>query len=456
MYGAGHCATVRRSGKPRCGTKVQYRVSDALLSLLAMSRATALVVVALGVGLAACGMLAVKEQQAKLDANCRIGGRVEAERADPAPLVVVLARQRGESWQVADHFVLERPGLWGFAASPGSYGVVAFHDLNRDLKLQTNEPYLRAENERLIVCKPGERRMDLALRIPADGRSRFTETMDISALQARTFSEQLELSLTQVTAVGEVASLSDARFDEAIAEDGLWRPFDFLFKGHPGIYFLGAYDSTKIPVLFVHGINGTPQNFRTLIDRLDRQRFQPWVYYYPSGAALPQVADHLTQTMRKVQVQYGFPSFVVVAHSMGGLVSRGFLQRYGEGGGAAAVPVFVSISTPWDGHKAAEWGAKAPIASARVFTDMSPGSEYLRSLYGRNPGVPHHLLFSYRNAGVLGGEASDGRVTVASQWRRAAQNGAVRVEGFNETHMSVLDAAAVSERVNEVLSRAVR
>ena len=149
-------------------------------------------------------------------------------------------------------------------------------------------------------------------------------------------------------------------------------------------------------MLFVHGINGTPQNFKTLIERLDRQRFQPWVYYYPSGAALPQVADHLTQTMRKLQVQYGFTSFVVVAHSMGGLVSRGFLQRYREGGGGAAVPLFVSISTPWDGHKGAEWGAKAPIGSARVFIDMAPGSEYLKSLYGRDPGVPHHLLFSYR------------------------------------------------------------
>ena len=420
-----------------------------------MSRVTPLATVLLA-ALTACGMLAVKEQQAKLDANCRIGGRVDAERVDAAPLIVVLARQRGETWQVADHFVLERPGLWGFAASAGTYGVVAFQDLNRDLKLQPDEPYLRVDQDRLHTCKAGERRMDLALRIPADGRSRFAETLDISALQVRTFTEQLELSLAQVTAVGEISSLSDPRFAQSIAEDGLWRPFDFLFKGHPGVYFLGAYDRTKVPVLFVHGINGSPQNFKTLIERLDRQRFQPWVYYYPSGAALPQVADHLTQTMRKLQVQYGFRSFAVVAHSMGGLVSRGFLQRYGEGGGAAAVPVFVSISTPWDGHKAAEWGAKAPIASARVFTDMSPGSEYLRSLYGRNPGVPHHLLFSYRNAGVLGGEASDGTVTVASQLRPAAQNGAVRVEGFNETHMSVLDAAAVSERVNEALSRAVR
>jgi hypothetical protein len=127
---------------------------------------------------------------------------------------------------------------------------------------------------------------------------------------------------------------------------------------------------------------------------------------------------------------------------MGGLVSRGFLQRYREGGGGAATPLFVSIATPWDGHKAAEWGAKAPIGSARVFTDMAPNSEYLKSLYGRDPGVPHYLLFT----------SNDGTVTKESQLRDAAQKDAVSVEGFNETHMGVLESAAVSARLNELLA----
>jgi pimeloyl-ACP methyl ester carboxylesterase len=395
-------------------------------------------------------MLAVKEQQAKLDATCRISGRIEAERRADAPLIVVLVRGTADKWQIADHFVLEGAGAWGFAASPGNYALAAFQDLNRDLKLQPGEPYLSAR-ENLLSCKSGERRTDLALRIPAGGRSGRDE-IDVAALQARSSSEQLEISLSQITAVGEVISLSDARFDQAIAEDGLWRPYDFLFKGHPGVYFLGAYDSKKIPVLFVHGINGTPQNFRTLIERLDRTRYQPWVYYYPSGAALGSVADHLAQTMRKLQVHYGFPRFVVVAHSMGGLVSRGFLLRYTKDG-RAAVPLFVSIATPWDGHKAAEYATKSPTTPARVFLDMAPGSEYLKSIYETDPGIPHYLLFAFRNEGVAVGEASDGTVSVASQLRPAAQQRAARIEGYNETHMSVLESSAVADRVNGLLAQ---
>ena len=409
-------------------------------------------------GTSACGMLHVKEQQAKLDAFCTIRGQVEAERGDAAPLVVVLARQVGtdpmkrESWQIADHFVLEDAGPWQFTASAGTYGIIAFQDLNHDLKAQADEPYLRLEKERLFTCKAGERLPDAALRIPAAGRSRIGETIDIAALQVRTFDQQFALSLSQVTAVGEIASLSDPRFDEAIANDGLWRPFDFLFKGHPGVYFLGAYQSDKIPVLFVHGINGTPQNFRTLIDRLDRSRFQPWVYYYPGGASLGNVADHLSQTMRKLQVQYGFQKFVVVAHSMGGLVSRGFIQRYRADGGAQ-IPLFISIATPFDGHKAAESGKKAPRV-VRVWIDMAPNSEYLQSIYKGDLGVPHQLLFTFRQGGGLfGAEANDGVVSVASQLRPAAQQNAVRIEGFNETHMGVLESKEVSQRVNGLLER---
>ena len=400
--------------------------------------------------LTACNMLAVREQQQRLDAFCRFGGQVEGERRDAAHFVVVLVRKSGDSWQVADHVVREGSGPWLMAASAGTYALAAFQDLNRDLKLQPDEPYLHPDH--VVTCAAGERHASFALRVPATGRSGRAEILDVAALQVRSFHEQLDLSLGQVTAVGEIASLADPRFSEAIAEDGLWRPFDFLFKGHPGVYFLGAYDSTKVPVLFVHGINGSPANFRTLVERLDRRRFQPWVYYYPSGAGLAPVADHLTQTMRKLRVQYGFRSVAVVAHSMGGLVSRGFLLRYREPGDAA-VPLFVSIATPWDGHKGAELGVRTAPAVVRVWIDMAPGSDYLTSLYAKESGVPHYLLFTFRQEGVSLGEASDGTVTVASQLRAVAQEGATRVEGFNETHMSVLESAAVSQRLNALLAQ---
>jgi hypothetical protein len=87
--------------------------------------------------------------------------------------------------------------------------------------------------------------------------------------------------------------------------------------------------------------------------------------------------------------------------------------------------------------------------SKTVSTAAHPG----RGLHEKDPGVPHYLMFSYRQGGVSLGEANDGTVTVASQLRAAAQQGAMRVEGFNESHMSVLESAAVAARLNELLGR---
>jgi len=89
----------------------------------------------------------------------------------------------------------------------------------------------------------------------------------------------------------------------------------------------------------------------------------------------------------------------------------------------------------------------------RVWIDMAPGSEYLKSIYEKETGVPHYLMFSFRQGSVALGEANDGTVTVASQLRPAAQQAAARVEGFNETHMGVLESPAVAARLNELLAR---
>jgi hypothetical protein len=44
-------------------------------------------------------------------------------------------------------------------------------------------------------------------------------------------------------------------------------------------------------------------------------------------------------------------------------------------------------------------------------------------------------------------------VTVASQLRPAAQEHAAQVEGFNETHMGILEAKEVSQKVNGLLAK---
>ena len=185
----------------------------------------------------------VPEQQRLIDNACSLEGSVSSA-ADPTgsrPLVVVLARQTGDdptlrsAWQIADHFALEQAGRWKFWSNPGTYGLVAFEDANANLKYDPGEPYLRLETDQLITCKTGEAHKEIALSIPAEGRPREEGGIDVTALQGRHAGQQMEASLGEVTAAGEITTLDDPRFTDEVGVIGLWRPFDFLFEYRPGI-----------------------------------------------------------------------------------------------------------------------------------------------------------------------------------------------------------------------------
>lgn len=408
---------------------------------------------------AGCMLVDARKEQKRIATEvCTLEGSVESEHATGRPLVVVLlARPPGSAddadWRLADHFVSSKGGRWKFFATAGKFSIAAFEDVNADLRFQPDEPFVGIGTGREIDCAGGAQFDDLVVTIPATGQPDAPTPSQLQALRTRSAEEQVVRTLGAASALGEVVALTDPRFELANASDGMWRPLDYMVRSPPGVYFLEPYDAHRIPVLFVHGINGSPAQFAPLIAKLDRRKFQAWVYNYPSGAYLSNLADHLDQTMAKLEVQYGVRRFIVVAHSMGGLVSRGFLQRHARSPRNAQVPLFVSISTPWAGHAAAKSGVERSPVVLHVWEDMAPGSPYITSLYAQPlPQITqHHLLFTFRRSG-MSGEANDGVVTLASQLDPKAQAASHERFGFDETHTSVLESAAVADLLNALLA----
>jgi pimeloyl-ACP methyl ester carboxylesterase len=241
----------------------------------------------------------------------------------------------------------------------------------------------------------------------------------------------------------------------------MWAPFDFIAEVGPGIYFAAPYDPKKTPVLFVHGITGTPRNFVGLAPRLDATRLQPWFLYYPSGARLDAVADVMAVLISRLHVQYGFRELYVVAHSMGGLVARAAILSHAVAGGDY-VTRFVSIATPWSGHPAAQRGIERAPAVVRSWLAMAPASAFLEALFHEDAGkgrvrrrLPAHvrydLVFAYRRALRTFGESSDSVIRLASQLRPEAQEEAEVMRGFDDTHVSVLDNPETATLLNALL-----
>ena len=312
--------------------------------------------------LAGCStLLAVKGEQRRADALAVLSGTVTAELAPSGPLVVALFAREAEDYVLVDDFTAARPGPWIFGVQAGRYWVAAFEDVNGDGAYQ-DEPFYRPDPERPLVVTPGQRVTGLAIVVPRAGRALRSGRFVMSGMTARETEEQQRTSIFALSAVGTVAALDDPRFDFDIAKKGMWQFYEFLAEGEAGIYFLEPYDPQRIPVLFVHGMGGTPREFATLIGALDRRRFQPWVLYYPSGARLDAIVTWLDQIFTRLEVELKVEKAAVVAHSMGGLVARGFALQHWDRSGRDAVRTLVTISSPLGGIASAGEGvADSPI-----------------------------------------------------------------------------------------------
>jgi pimeloyl-ACP methyl ester carboxylesterase len=249
---------------------------------------------------------------------------------------------------------------------------------------------------------------------------------------------------------GTLVTWSDPRFAPQAGPAGMWTPLEAYKEYGAGVFFFEPYDPARIPVLFVHGINGTANDFKTIIDNLDRTRFQPWVFQYPSGFRLELISDFLLRTLDELQAIHKFNRYAIIAHSMGGLVSRATVNKTVKRPGTSPIVLYVTISTPWEGHEAAKAGAQYSPLVLPVWLDMVPGSPYLSRLWQTElpATVPYYLIYGYK-----GGSGTDGTVSLRSVLKLEAQDQSVRTIGFPNDHTDILQSSEVIHRLNALLAR---
>ena len=253
----------------------------------------------------------------------------------------------------------------------------------------------------------------------------------------------------------DVVSFDDPRLSAERGRRAYWNPAEALEESGARILMFEPRDPARIPVLFVHGAAGSAQDWRWIIDRLDRSRYQPMVFAYPSGAPLESMAFLLYRGLSRLQLQQPNDRLHIVAHSMGGLVVRRALLDHGEQ--MPPILLFVSISTPWAGEPTAELGVKYSPWVLPSWRDMQPDGPFLQDLFSRRlPGATRHvLMFGFRGGSLLPFRPNnDGTVTLKSQLRPEAQAGAEILQGYDESHDSILSSPAVLERLHTLFADA--
>lgn len=388
---------------------------------------------------AGCKVAEVRQQAETIESTGLIAGTVTAAERRAGELVVVLFRKNAEhSYTVQGGTFAGTDGRFQFTVVPGEFYVAAFQDRNGDSRYQGAEPgRFYGAPTALTVVKGG--RVDASFEVPAQSPPLVQESEDISEVAAI------------VRNVGRVTTLEDPRFARENGALGMWRPIDFLAGPEGGLFMLHEYDAARLPVLFVHGMNGTPLDFSATVAGLDRNRFQPWVLYYPSGLRLDMVSDYLVTAVHGLQRRYGFGRFAVVAHSMGGLVARSFAQKLvqRQPDTARALQLVVTVNSPMGGMASAASGVEHAPVVVPSWQDVATGSEFVQRLAaeGWPEQVPYHLVFSY--SGENGG---DGTVALASQIPLGLQAEATRLYGFQGTHVGTLSNPQFIALLNRLLA----
>ena len=166
-------------------------------------------------------------------------------------------------------------------------------------------------------------------------------------------------------------------------------------------------------VLLVHGLNADSKSFRGLIRAFAVYNAQILSFDFPDGEPIAAVGDRLRRDLSQLSRDQPELRLAIVAHSMGGLVSRYALER--PPGPPACVTDLFALGTPHQGSRLAvgqpwlelcqTWnsvfsgqlkrakGAKLLDGMSAAAQDLKPGSPFLQELArnARPSGVRYHF-----------------------------------------------------------------
>ena len=386
----------------------------------------------------------VKQQVEKIDQRASISGKVVNQSGQKGPILATLLKSDGNFVRWIDEYQVSANGAYKFFTQPGNYTVGAFVDLNDDGQYQANEPatYL-GENKSLPSM----------FTLRAHKNKKLQPLVIKKKLALKGSSRIVFDTRKALKSIGRVVSLRDSMFSGDNAVLGLFRPLDFAEQVGGGLFLLRKYRQGRIPVIFVHGINGSPTDWKAPIKALDLDKFQPFVFYYASGLPLDMVSEFLLQAINKLQSRHRFPEFYIAAHSMGGLVTRSFVKKYVASENTARIGLVMTVNSPMKGLKSAQTGVKYFPIVVPAWRDVAYKSKFVRDLqaWPWPANIPYHLVFAY-----LPDEAGDGVVELESQIPRSLQKEATGLYGFEGGHADLLRDKEFVAEFNEILSNSLK
>ena len=366
-------------------------------------------------------------------------GPIHQKTKYEGPVLVVAVTDRFKKREIVAERILQTPALYYQAYLPeGNYDLYFFADLDGNGYFDSYEMIAKTAGAPIHIQKEGVKD-GLTFHGPAF-------TLDVKAAAATDLAVKVRVRQQDYI----YASLDDAFFDPQYGEIGMYDTKKLFAHTQRFVFALEKFDPNKTLVVFVHGVAGTPRDFKYLVEGLDRTRYQPLFYFYPSGMPLQKLGSLLAGILRVLEEDSHFhlKRAIVVAHSMGGLVALSALNELCSREAPAYLKGFISFNSPYGGVESAKKAVEKAPAVLAAWRDVAPGSPFLESLYRGSAAkqIPFHLFFGYQT-----GDSSDGTITLQSQLEHRIQSASRKVHGFNASHVDILNDEQARRTFNGVL-----
>ena len=214
-------------------------------------------------------------------------------------------------------------------------------------------------------------------------------------------------------------------------------------RANYGMHALKSYrpnDPTRPTVCLIHGVNSSSGGFVHMIKPLEDAGYGLVVYDFPFNRSLESSCDRFSEDWAAFRRGVGDSRpWSVVAHSMGALVARGYVEGpdyakdvdtlimvapVNQGSGLAMTQTLLQLINGLQ-----SLGGRKPSSDAlahlgdglgEAATDMSPGSAFLKRLNARprRAGVDYHIL-----AGDVGIISRAARASIDAQFLAAKRQG---------------------------------
>jgi len=203
-----------------------------------------------------------------------------------------------------------------------------------------------------------------------------------------------------------------------------------------------SHQAAEKNVVLIHGLDDPGKVWMTLVPVLESKPVNTWVMNYPNDQPISDSAGFFQEQLVKLAAK-GVTDVSIVAHSMGGLVSREMLtnkkwqcKTFNCQSARPVINELIMVGTPNHGSELARFRELSEIREqiSRIFSgetdwlewildgageagvDLIPGSDFLKALNGRPlPKNTEHFVI----AGTLGNDKTfklngDGLVSVDS------------------------------------------